>query len=37
MSWRQFECPGCGAFVPSLFGSIIHCDPTEPIDDVEGD
>lgn len=34
MSWRQFECPGCGEPVPSLFGSIIHCDPTEPIDDI---
>jgi hypothetical protein len=34
MSWMQFNCPGCGEPVPSLFGSILHCDPVEPIDDI---
>lgn len=33
----QFECPGCGEPVPSLIGSILHCDPVEPIDDIEDD
>ena len=37
MSWRDFECPGCGEPTPSLFRSLIHCDPNEPIDDIEGD
>jgi len=34
MGWRQFNCPGCGEPVPSLFGSILHSDPVEPIDDI---
>jgi hypothetical protein len=37
MSWRQYECPSCGEPVPSLFGSIFHCDPIEPIDDIDDD
>lgn len=37
MSWRQHECLGCGESVPSLFASLLHCDPNEPIDDIEGD
>ncbi len=27
-------CPGCGKPVP-FFSSLVHCDPIEPIDDVE--
>lgn len=37
MSWRQYECPSCGETVPSLWGSIVHCDPYEPIDDITDD
>lgn len=37
MSRHQYECPGCGEPVPSIWGSIVHCDPSEPIDDIEGD
>lgn len=37
MARRQFLCPGCGEAVPSLFGSLLHCDPNEPIDDLDDD
>lgn len=37
MSWRQYECPGCGDTLPSLWASIVHCDPTAYIDDEEDD
>lgn len=37
MSRRQHECPGCGESVPSLIGSVLHCDPNEPIDEIEDD
>lgn len=37
MSRHQYECPGCGEPVPSIWGSIVHCDPNEPIDDVDAD
>lgn len=35
MSRHGYECPGCGEHVPSLWGSIIHCPPYEPIDDLD--
>ena len=31
----QHACPGCGEIVPSLWGSIVHCDPSEPVDDLD--
>lgn len=34
---RQYECYGCHELVPSLWGSLIHCDPNEPIDDLDDD
>lgn len=37
MARRQHECPGCGEPVPSLFGALLHCDPNEPIDDLDDD
>lgn len=37
MSRHGYECPGCGEHVPSLWASIIHCDPNEPIDDLDDD
>lgn len=37
MARHQYECPSCGESVPSLFGSIFHCDPNEPIDDPDDD
>lgn len=37
MSFPRFECPGCGEPVPSLFASLLHCDPNEPIDDPDDD
>lgn len=30
---RQHECPGCGEPVPSIWASIVHCDPVAYIDD----
>lgn len=33
MSRRQHLCPSCGEPVPSLWGSIIHCDAFELEDD----
>lgn len=31
MSW---SCPGCGQSRLSFFGAVVHCDPSEPIDDL---
>lgn len=33
MSRHQYECPGCGEPIPSLWGSIVHCDPNEDTDE----
>lgn len=30
---RQYECPSCGELVPSIWASIVHCDPVAYIDD----
>lgn len=37
MARHQHECPACGEAVPSLFGALLHCDPYEPIDDLNDD
>lgn len=35
MPRRLHTCPGCGEGVPSLLGALFHCDPMEPIDDID--
>jgi len=30
---RQYACPGCGDILPSIWASIIHCDPNETSDE----
>ena len=37
MMTRQYACPGCGEQLPSIWGSIVHCDPYESIDDFDDD
>lgn len=32
----RFVCPGCGKPV-GVLGALVHCDPVEPIDDIEDD
>jgi hypothetical protein len=34
MSLFKHFCLGCGHPVSSVFGTILHCDPVEPIDDI---
>lgn len=33
----RYVCPACGAQVKHLLESFVHCDPVEPIDDIEDD
>lgn len=28
-------CPGCGRPTPGLIAGLFHCDPVEPIDDLD--
>lgn len=35
MPRRQYECPGCGEPVPSIWGSIVHCDPNEDAEEAD--
>lgn len=33
----RFICLGCREPVESLWATLVHCDPYEPIDDIEDD